>query len=164
LTTIADEFARRLSRSTTITAARRHGRCSASGQVRNHTLETEDNVMSAKINRTKRSEKGLMIGTIPLAAVLLVAISVPAFAADGAAVFKADCAGCHGETGHADTAIGKAMKVPQLAGDDRVQKMSSSDIVALIKSNPKHPPTVKGLSDDDLNPVAAHVQQLASGK
>ena len=44
--------------------------------------------MSAKINRTKRSEKGLMIRTIPLATVRLVAISVPAFAADGAAMFK----------------------------------------------------------------------------
>ena len=120
--------------------------------------------MSAKINRTKRSEKGLMVRTIPLAAVLLGAISVPAFAADGAAVFKTHCAGCHGETGQADTGVAKAMKVPQLAGDARVQKMSSSDIVGVIKSNPKHPPTVKGLSDDDLNAVAAHVQQLASGK
>ena len=106
----------------------------------------------------------MMIRTLPSAAVLLVAISVPALAADGAAVFKAHCAGCHGETGEADTAVGKAMKVPQLAGDAKIQKMSPSDIVALIKSNPKHPPMVKGLDDDDLNAVAAHVQQLASGK
>jgi cytochrome c553 len=118
--------------------------------------------MSATINRTKRGETGLVIRTIPLAAVLLVAISVPAFAADGAAVFKADCAGCHGQTGHADTAIGKAMKVPQLAGDAKIQKMSSSDIVALIKSNPKHPATVKGLDDDPSQ--SPRVQRHASGK
>ena len=53
---------------------------------------------------------------IGIAALLLVASSA-AVAADGAAVFKAQCAKCHGDTGNSDTTIGKAMKVPPLAGD-----------------------------------------------
>jgi mono/diheme cytochrome c family protein len=97
---------------------------------------------------------------IAVGAVLLITGSV-ASAADGAAVYKAQCAKCHGDTGNADTTIGKAMKVPALAGDANVQKMSDSDIAARIKGNAKHPPNIKSLSDDDVNAVAAYVKQLA---
>ena len=51
------------------------------------------------------------------AAFLVVAGTTAARAADGAAVYKTNCAKCHGDTGHADTAVGKVMKVPALAGD-----------------------------------------------
>ena len=94
--------------------------------------------------------------------VTLLLISGPAaWAADGAAIFNAQCAKCHGDTGKSDTTIGKAMKVPALAGDPNVQKMSDADVAARIKGNAKHPPTVKSLSDDDINAVAAYVKQLA---
>ena len=86
---------------------------------------------------------------IGAAAVLLIASSI-AMAADGAAVYTAQCAKCHGDTGNADTTIGKAMKVPPLVGDANIQKMSDADVVARIKGNAKHPPTVKGLSDAGL--------------
>ena len=82
-------------------------------------------------------------------------------AADGAAVFKAQCAKCHGDTGHSDTTMGKAMKVPALAGDANVQKMSEADIVARIQGNAKHPPTIKSLSADDVAAAATFVKQLA---
>lgn len=97
---------------------------------------------------------------IGITALLFIASSA-ALAADGAAIFTAECAKCHGDTGKADTTIGKAMKVPPLAGDAKIQKMSASDVAAVIKSNEKHPPTIKGLSDDDINAVAAYVKQLA---
>ena len=84
-----------------------------------------------------------------------------AWAVDGASVFKEQCAKCHGDTGKADTTIGKAMKVPALAGDANIQKMSAVEVAARIKGNAKHPPTVKSLSDDDINAVAAYVKQLA---
>lgn len=86
-----------------------------------------------------------------------------ALAADGAAIYKAQCSKCHGDTGHADTGIAKAMKVPPLAGDANLQKMSAADIANRIKTNTKHPPNIKSLSDDDVNAVAAFVKQL-SGK
>jgi len=92
---------------------------------------------------------------------LLLASKAPCLAADGAAVFGAQCAKCHGESGHSDTTMGKAMKVPALAGDANVQKMSDADVAARIKGNAKHPPTVKGLSEDDINAAAAYAKQLA---
>ena len=97
---------------------------------------------------------------VAVSALLLIAGSA-ASAADGAAIYKAQCAQCHGDTGMADTAVGKAMKVPALAGDAKIQKMSDGDVAGVIKANAKHPPTVKSLSDDDINAVAAYVKQLA---
>jgi mono/diheme cytochrome c family protein len=97
---------------------------------------------------------------IGMTALLLITGSAAA-AADGAALYKAQCAKCHGDTGHADTTIGKAMKVPPLVGDANIQKMSASDVAARIKGNAKHPPTVKSLSDDDMNALAAYVKELA---
>jgi mono/diheme cytochrome c family protein len=91
---------------------------------------------------------------------LLLSVSAAA-AADGAAIFKAQCAKCHGDSGKSDTAVGKAMKVPPLAGDAKVQQMSDADVVARISGNAKHPAGVKGLSPDDLNAVAGYVKQLA---
>ena len=96
-----------------------------------------------------------------IAAALFIASATRAVAADGAAIFKSQCAKCHGESGQSDTAIGKAMKVPALAGDANVQKMSDADVAARIKGNAKHPATIKGLSEDDVNAVAAYVKQLA---
>ena len=66
---------------------------------------------------------------------LVVAFSLAganvSLAADGAAIFKQHCASCHGETGKADTAAGKAMKVPALAGDAKVAGMADADIAAV---------------------------------
>ena len=97
------------------------------------------------------------------AGILLLAGSV-AWAADGAAVFKTQCAKCHGDTGQSDTAAGKAMKVPALAGDAKLGKMSEADIATAIKGSAKHPSGIKGLNADDLNAVAGYVRELASGK
>jgi mono/diheme cytochrome c family protein len=96
-----------------------------------------------------------------LAAVLLLLAGSAASAADGAAIFKAQCAKCHGDTGHSDTAVGKAMKVPALAGDANIQKMPEADVATRITGNAKHPAGVKGLSADDVTAVAGYVKQLA---
>ncbi len=101
---------------------------------------------------------------ISLAAALAVGAASAAFAADGAAVFKANCAACHGETGKSDTAAGKAMKVPHLSGDAKVAAMSDADIVAAIKANEKHAAVLKKLKDDDIAAVATYVKGVAGGK
>jgi hypothetical protein len=41
--------------------------------------------------------------------------------------------------------------------------MSEPDIVTHIKGVKKHPPKTTGMSDGDLNAVAAHVKGLAGG-
>src|SRR5689334_22453457 len=92
-------------------------------------------------------------------------LAAPVYAAeDGAAVFKAQCAKCHGETGESDTAPGKALKVPMLKGDAKVAGMSIEDIVKSVKGNEKHKSFVGKLTDDQITAAAGAAKQLAGGK
>jgi mono/diheme cytochrome c family protein len=89
----------------------------------------------------------------------------PAYAAeDGAGVFKAQCAKCHGETGESDTPPGKALKVPMLKGDAKVAGMSIEDIAKSVKANAKHQSFVPKLTDAQINAAAGIAKQLAGGK
>lgn len=103
----------------------------------------------------------MLIRLLIVSTVLFLVFDSAAGAADGAAVYTAQCAKCHGDTGTSDTTIGKAMKVPALAGDANIQKMSAADVAARIKDNAKHPPTVKSLSAGDIDAAAAYVKDLA---
>ena len=99
---------------------------------------------------------------------LVVAFSLTvanvSLAADGAALFKQNCASCHGETGKADTPAGKAMKVPALAGDAKVAGMSDAELTAAIKANAKHAAVLKKVTDADIPAVAAYVKGLPAAK
>jgi mono/diheme cytochrome c family protein len=97
-------------------------------------------------------------------AALPLSVAGTSLAADGAAIFKQNCATCHGATGHADTPAGKSLKVPALAGDAKVAGMSDADVAAAIKANPKHGGILKKLNDDDVAAVAAYVKGLAAAK
>jgi mono/diheme cytochrome c family protein len=99
-----------------------------------------------------------MLRTITLTAVF-VFVATATWAADGAAVYKTHCAKCHGDTGKAESAAGKAMKVP--AFDAKVGAMSADEIVAKVKANAKHATVMKAVGDDDLAAAAAHVKELA---
>jgi cytochrome c553 len=105
-----------------------------------------------------------MLRITSAAVMLLLFGSAATWAADGAAVYKTHCASCHGADGKADTPVAKAMKVPALAGDANVQKMSANDIAQRIKDNPKHPGAVKSLSGDDISAASAFVKQMAGGE
>ena len=101
---------------------------------------------------------------ITLMAALPLCVASISHAADGAALFKQNCASCHGATGHADTPAGKSLKVPALAGDAKVAAMSDADAIAAIKGNPKHGAALKKLSDADIAAVASYVKGLAAAK
>jgi mono/diheme cytochrome c family protein len=96
---------------------------------------------------------------LPLALVVVAASA--AAAADGAAVYKQNCASCHGETGKADTPAGKALKAPALAGDATVAGMSDADLQKKIEGNAKHQSFIKKMSADDVTAVATFVKGLA---
>lgn len=104
--------------------------------------------------------KSILLATAVSLGVLLGGSSV-ACAEEGAEVYKAQCAKCHGESGGADTQVAKTLKVPPLKGDADVQKMSVADIVKEVKGNEKHPPTVKSLSDADIEAAARYAKELA---
>ena len=97
-------------------------------------------------------------------AAMVLLLGSGAWAADGAAVFKEQCAKCHGDTGNSDTAVGKALKLTPLAGDANLAAKSDAELAAMIKGAAKHPAATKEMPDDALNAVAAHVRELAGGK
>jgi mono/diheme cytochrome c family protein len=94
----------------------------------------------------------------------LAMLATRASAEDGPAVFKAQCAKCHGETGESDTSAGKTLKVPQLKGDAKVAAMSVGDIVKAAKDNEKHKSFIKKLTDEQITAAAGVVKQIAGGK
>lgn len=98
------------------------------------------------------------------AAALLVASSSSLWAEGGADLFKTQCAKCHGDTGKSDTAVGKKMNIPPLAGDAKIAAMSGDDISKQLLAAEKHPKAVKNMSAADAAAVAAYVKQLAGGK
>ena len=103
-----------------------------------------------------------MMTMLTLAASL--ALPLYATAEDGAAVFKAQCAKCHGETGDADTPAAKTLKVPKLKGDAKVAGMSVDEIVAAVKANEKHKSFVGKVTDEQIGAAAGVAKQLACAK
>lgn len=110
----------------------------------------------------RRSLAYLLAMTV--AAGLCVLTARPARAADGAALYSADCAKCHGADGHADTAVGRAMKVPPLAVPKWAAADATDAFLAAFHENPKHKSVATKVSDDDLRAINAFVQTLASAE
>jgi cytochrome c553 len=82
------------------------------------------------------------------------ALTVPAFAADGAATYKAKCAVCHGPEGQGK--IGPALKATS---------RSAADITALLTTGndakkAPHKKAISGLSADDAKATADFVKGL----
>jgi mono/diheme cytochrome c family protein len=95
----------------------------------------------------------VVIGMVPL--------SAAAEDSSGDAIYKAECAKCHGADGGGDTPVGKAMKVPSL----RDARYASPDAVALIvknlQTNGKHAAFKSKLSAEQMEAVAHAVQSMA---
>lgn len=85
---------------------------------------------------------------------LAISIAMPAFAADGAATYKAKCAACHGPEGQGK--VGPAVKGTTQTADQ------IADLV--VKGNdakkPPHKKAVVGLSAEDAKAVAEYVKTL----
>ena len=95
-----------------------------------------------------------------LVSALLLVMSTAAFAADGAATYKAKCALCHGANGAGDTPSGKSMKVKDLRSDS-VQKQSDLELTKVISGGKgKMPPYGKQLSTDDIKALISFIRTL----
>jgi mono/diheme cytochrome c family protein len=79
--------------------------------------------------------------------------ATPALAADGAALYKAKCSGCHGLDGKADTPAAKAMKVPPLAG----KALAPDDVVQKLRASERHESVTSRLSDEELVAIATAI-------
>jgi mono/diheme cytochrome c family protein len=74
---------------------------------------------------------------------------------DGAGIYKAKCAMCHG----ADAAGKPAAKIPSLVSDD-AKKKSDEELSKGVTDTGKHPAPVKGLSADQVKAVVTYIRGL----
>jgi cytochrome c553 len=89
-----------------------------------------------------------------------------AIAADGKELFNKACAGCHGETGNADTKKGKAAKAKSYHEAELNSKLTAADAEAFVTKNvrtsKKHKNVTKKVTDEELAAIAAYVKVLAA--
>ena len=96
--------------------------------------------------------------TITIAVLALLAM--PLAAEDGAALFKARCAMCHGPDCSGQTPVGKSLKVRNLGSAD-VQKQSDAELSKTILDGKNKMPANKGkLSDAEVKALIAHIRSL----
>ena len=95
-----------------------------------------------------------------LAIVAMVLAPLAAVAADGAAVYKAKCASCHGPDGKGETSIGKSLKLRGLGAAD-VQKITDADLAKVISDGKGKMPAYKGkLTADEIKALVAYIRTL----
>jgi len=85
---------------------------------------------------------------------LSLSIALPAFAADGAATYKAKCAACHGPEGQGK--VGPAVKGTALSADQITDLLTKGEDA---KKAP-HKKALSGLTADDAKAVADYVKSL----
>jgi mono/diheme cytochrome c family protein len=90
-----------------------------------------------------------------IAVALFILIPNLSWADDGATVYKAKCAACHG----ADAAGKPAAKIPSLTGDD-AKKLSEADLSKAITEKPKHAGVAKSLTPDQIKMVVSYIREL----
>jgi mono/diheme cytochrome c family protein len=107
--------------------------------------------------------KGKMIAAMSLLVLLGAFVLTPRSAGaaeDGAAVYKAKCAVCHGANGEGKP----AMKAPSLVSDE-AKKLSDADLTDMIANGGKekkaaHAFSKKGVSDDQVKALVAYIREL----
>jgi mono/diheme cytochrome c family protein len=92
----------------------------------------------------------------------LVLLFVPAIAfADGGALFKQNCAPCHGNDGSANTPAGKSTKAKDLRSAE-VQKKSDEDLANQIRNGKGPMPSFKArFKENDIKELVAFIRALA---
>jgi mono/diheme cytochrome c family protein len=74
---------------------------------------------------------------------------------DGATIYKAKCAACHG----ADATGKPAAKIPSLVSDE-AKKASDDDLAKFVAEKTKHPATIKSLPPDQVKMVVSYIRSL----
>jgi len=101
----------------------------------------------------KTTKIAMLILTVAVA--LFILIPSLSWAEDGAALYKAKCAACHGPDG-----AGKpAANIPSLVSGD-AKKKSDADLTNVITTNPKHAALAKALTPDQVKAVVAAVRDF----
>lgn len=101
----------------------------------------------------------LVILIIMIAVALFLILPNLSWADDGATVYKAKCAACHG----ADLAGKPAAKIPSLVSDD-AKKASDADLTDMIANGGKdkkamHAFANKGVTPDQVKMVVSYIRE-----
>ena len=92
-------------------------------------------------------------------AALVVLAGVLSFADDGAAIYKAKCAMCHGPTGTPSAGMAKAMGIKPVS-DPVMKALTVEQIVTTVKNGKGKMKPIAGLSDADVKAVATYFKTL----
>jgi mono/diheme cytochrome c family protein len=112
------------------------------------------NFTRRKYEIMKTTKLVMLVMTIAVALFILIP-NLSWAADDGATIYKAKCAMCHG----ADAAGKPAMKAPSLISDE-AKKKSDADLTKAVAETAKHTPAVKGLAAADVKAVVAYIRSL----
>src|SRR5688572_9632995 len=97
---------------------------------------------------------------VVLTAMAMLAIGAPAFA-EGAAVYKAKCAMCHGADGSGQTPVGRSLKLRDLGGPE-VQKLTDAQLTAIITDGKEKMPAFKNkLTPAEITAQVALIRSFA---
>ncbi len=100
------------------------------------------------------------LGTAAIGLILLFGSAARA-QETGESVFKGKCAMCHGADGAGKTAMGQALKIPDLHSED-VQKLSEAELTQIVtKGKNKMPAYEAKLSKEQIAQVVGFVRELA---
>jgi mono/diheme cytochrome c family protein len=94
-----------------------------------------------------------------LAGVIFLSVPTARAADDAAALFKTNCASCHGPDGSGNTPVGKSLKVPDLTSAD-VQKKSDQELMDVTLKGKGKMPATKGITDAQAKDLVAHIRTL----
>lgn len=101
----------------------------------------------------KMTKIAMLVLTVAVA--LFILIPSLSWAEDGATLYKAKCAMCHGPDG-----AGKpAAKIPSLVSAEAKAK-SDADLIKVVQTNPKHAALAKALNEDQLKAIVGAVRDL----
>lgn len=88
-----------------------------------------------------------------LLVITILAAAIPAFAAeDGAALYKAKCAACHGPDGK------KQVKADLSSAT--IQAKTDADLATFVGTGAKHSFKTKNVTDDQIKAIVAHLRTL----
>jgi mono/diheme cytochrome c family protein len=102
----------------------------------------------------KTSKLVMLVMTIAVALFILIP-DLSWAADDGATLYKAKCAACHG----VDAAGKPAATIPSLTSDE-VKKASDDDLIKTVAEKAKHPGTVKTLPPDQVKMIVTYIRSL----
>jgi mono/diheme cytochrome c family protein len=95
-----------------------------------------------------------------LAVVFLAPAAIADSAPDGAAIFKSNCAICHGPDGKGSTPAGRSLHLKDL-GSDEVQKMKNAELQKIIEDGKGAMPAYKDkLDQGSMDAVIAFIRTL----